>query len=104
MPTVKIVSAEALRSSIGNETTTSELTTTSPTVAIRVRNSFRMSCIPLMIRCPSSTAWATAAKESSIRTRSATPRVAWLPLPIEMARLAFLSDRTSFTPSPIIAT
>ena len=35
---------------------------------------------------------------------SATPRVAWLPLPIAIARLAFFSESTSFTPSPIIAT
>ena len=63
-----------------------------------------MSCIPLRIRCPSLTACATAANESPISTRSATPRVAWLPLPIAMARFAFLSDSTSFTPSPIIAT
>ena len=104
MPTVNSVSADALRSSIGNVITTRLLTTTRPTVAIRVRNSRRMSCIPLRMRWPSSTAWATAANESCIRTRSATPRVAWLPLPMAIARFAFLSDSTSFTPSPIIAT
>ena len=35
-----------------------------PTVVIRVRNSLRMSCIPLRIRWPSSTAGASAANES----------------------------------------
>ena len=83
---------------------TSEDMITRPTAEIRVRNSRRMPCIPLRIRLPSSTAAASAPNESWIRIRSATPRVAWLPLPIAIASCAFLSERTSFTPSPTIAT
>ena len=104
MPTVKRVRAEPFRRSIGKSPMTSEVTIRSPTVMIRVRKSRRMSCIPLRIRWPSSTAGASAENESSVRTMSATPRAAWLPLCMAMPRLAFLSESTSFTPSPIIAT
>ena len=44
------VTADPLRSSIGKVITTIELTMTSATVAMRVMNSLRMSCIPLRIR------------------------------------------------------
>ncbi len=59
MPTVKSVSTEPFRSSIGKIPMTSDVTTRSPTVVIRLRNSRRMSCIPLRIRWPSSTAGAS---------------------------------------------
>ena len=60
--------------------------------------------MPLMMRWPSWTAGARAANESSVSTMSATLRVAWLPLAMATARFDFLSDSTSLTPSPIIAT
>jgi hypothetical protein len=63
-----------------------------------------MSVMPLTMRCPSSTAGASAAKESSISTMSATLRVAWLPLCIATPRFACFSESTSLTPSPIMAT
>ena len=103
-PTVNSVIADALRNSIGKWPMTSDETMTRPTADTRVRKSRRMSCIPLRMRLPSSTALASDPKESSRRTRSATPFVAWLPAPIATARFDFFSDRTSFTPSPIIAT
>ncbi len=60
--------------------------------------------MPLTIRWPSETAGASDANESLSRTMSATERVAWVPDCIAMPRLAFLSESTSLTPSPIIAT
>ena len=70
----------------------------------RDRNRYRLSCMPLMIRWPSTTASGSAANESSSSTMSAAARVAWLPLCIEMPSCAWRSDSTSLTPSPIIAT
>ena len=104
IPTVKAVIADALRSAIGKTPMMSDETMRAASVAIRVRKSARIPCIPLTIRWPSSTAGASAANESFMRTMSATPRVAWLPLCIATATLARLRESTSFTPSPIIAT
>ena len=70
----------------------------------RVRNTARLSCMPAMIRWPSMTASGSAENESSSSTMSATARVAWLPLCIEMPSCACLSDRMSLTPSPTMAT
>jgi len=104
MPTVNSTSTEPFRSSIGKIPMTIDVTTRRPTVMIRLRNSRRMLCIPLRMRWPSSTAGASEANESFVSTMSATARAAWLPLCIAIPRFAFLSERTSFTPSPIIAT
>jgi hypothetical protein len=60
--------------------------------------------MPLRIRWPSLNAAGSAANESLSSTMSATPRVAARPLCMEMPIFARLSDSTSLTPSPIIAT
>ena len=60
--------------------------------------------MPLRMRCPSRNAEGKLAKESLSSTISATLRVAWLPLCMAMPKSAFFNERTSFTPSPIIAT
>jgi hypothetical protein len=57
-----------------------------------------------MMRWPSVMACGSTANESFVSTMSATPRVAWLPLCIAMPKSAFLSESTSLTPSPVIAT
>ena len=89
---------------MGNSPIVQAETMTSIMVAMRVKKSLRMSCMPLTMRWPSCTAGCSAAKESLTKIMSATPRVAWLPLCMAMPRLAFLSESTSLTPSPIIAT
>ena len=64
----------------------------------------RMSFMPLRMRWPSRKANGSAPKVSPMRMRSPTPRAAWLPPCMAMARLARLRAMTSLTPSPIIAT
>ena len=61
-----------------------------PTVAMRVRNSLQDVLHAVEDPLALLDRRARAANESSIRTRSATPRVAWLPLPIAMPRLRLL--------------
>ena len=104
MPTENSVTSEPCRSANGNTPIISDDTISSAIVKMRVKNRRKMSCMPLTMRWPSCTAGASAANESFIKTMSATARVAWLPLCIEMPRLAFFSDNTSLTPSPIMAT
>ena len=60
--------------------------------------------MPLRMRWPSRKALGSTANESPMSTRSATPRVAGLPLSMAMPRSARLRAITSFTPSPIMAT
>jgi hypothetical protein len=57
-----------------------------------------------MMRLPSWKAGRRAENESSSSTISATLRVALLPLCMAMPNWAFFTARTSFTPSPIMAT
>ena len=104
MPTVKSVMTEALRRSTGKKPMTRAETMSMPSDRMRVRKTRRMSCMPLRMRWPSPMAEARAEKPSSMRMRSATPRVAWLPLPMAMARLERFSESTSLTPSPVMAT
>ena len=59
-------------------------------VAMRARNSLRMSCMPLMMRWPSATAGASDANESSSSTMSATARVACVPRLHRDAQIGFL--------------
>ena len=73
-------------------------------VKMRTMKMRRMSFMPLKMRCPSRNAQGSAANESFSSTMSATPRAAWLPPCMAMATSAFLSEMTSLTPSPIIAT
>ena len=58
----------------------------------------------LMVRLPSATTSGIAAKSLSTRTSWDTFRAASLPEAIATEQSASFSARTSFTPSPVIAT
>ncbi len=67
-------------------------------------NNFKIFWMLLTMRVPSFRAKGMAEKESPSSTIAATLRVALLPLSMAMPILAFFSDSTSLTPSPIMAT
>ena len=63
-----------------------------------------VAAIAATMRCPSRMASGTIEKSSRTRTRSATPRVAGLPLCIATPTSAVRTGRMSLTPSPVMAT
>ena len=71
---------------------------------VLVRNRLATRSMLAMTRRPSATTSGRELKAPSSSTTSATAREAGLPEPIATPRSASLSARTSFTPSPVIAT
>ncbi len=105
MPMVNQAMSVTCRGSSGNGTVVTATTSASRIeYTVLDRNSVATRSMLAMTRRPSATTCGSVAKSLSSSTIRATARAAGLPLPIATPTSASLRARTSFTPSPVIAT